>query len=78
VIIAGPNGRKDFFIGVHFDARGVVAKIDRAAAFLKGRTIGDVVDLARRRGWRVSLSADEVAQIGQVADDLTDSQSRRG
>ena len=62
MIIIGPNGRRDFFIGAHFDASGVT-KVDRAAAFLRGRPIADVVDLARRRGWRVELSAEEEKQL---------------
>ena len=65
MIITGPDGRKDFFIGAHFDASGVVTKVDRAAAFLRGRPIGDVVDLARRRGWRIELSADEEEQLAR-------------
>jgi hypothetical protein len=52
----------DFFIGAHA-VEGRIVKVDRAAAFLRGKSIVDVVRMAERVGWRLELTAEEQKQL---------------
>ena len=45
----------DLRIVLHIRA-GVVVRADRAMRYLKGRSLGDVLALVERRGWRVEFN----------------------
>lgn len=47
----------DFRIVLHIRA-GVVAKADRAMRYLEGRSLGEVLALVERRGWKVEFFND--------------------
>lgn len=72
IIVGQRNGhRHDFLIGAHVKD-GRIVKVDRAARFLRGWSIGDVLALANKRGWTVQLNPDEreqMARAGVLYDD---------
>jgi|AmaraimetFIIA100_FD_contig_41_6333460_length_728_multi_4_in_0_out_0_2 hypothetical protein len=57
----------DFRVVLHIRA-GVVAKADRAMRYLEGRSLGDVLALVERRGWRVEFNDLERSELVNERD----------
>jgi hypothetical protein len=64
VLIVGP----DFLVTARLRSDGVIAVVDRAMRYLEGRRIESVLELAEKRGWKISFNDAEQKQLAVGAN----------